>query len=128
MTATLTATVSAEGAGLPESHAFLVQRDMRVDRYRGFYVSVADNVADHVWRDAMVEQERHAGMAQVMKPGLAEPAPVRMAYQLRRRLSGSIGVPRREGEDQTVILPVRSRVGALGELLLPMFAKCFEAR
>jgi hypothetical protein len=92
----VTATVSSEGISeLPQRLVLLVQKDVRVDRHRDLNVRMTD-IPDHVRRGAKVEQERHAGTAEVMKPGLAKPG-FPMAYQLRRRLSGSIGVPRREG-------------------------------
>jgi hypothetical protein len=45
-----------------------VQGDVRVDRHRDLNIRMTDDIPDHMRRDAEVEQERHAGMAEVMKP------------------------------------------------------------
>jgi hypothetical protein len=67
---------------------------MRVDRHRDFDVAVADDVPDDVRRDAEVEQERRAGVADVVEAEVARQADVLIRPQLLRRLSGSNGVPR----------------------------------
>ncbi len=45
---------------------------MSVDRHGHFDVAVADDVADDLGWDAEVEQERHTGVSEVVKPHLAE--------------------------------------------------------
>src|ERR1017187_3497967 len=129
LTATVTATALSEGIPeLPQRLALLVQGDVRVDRHRYLDVRVADDIPDHMRRNAKIEQERHARMAKIMKPGLAEPgsrtdgipAPAQVVWLHRCSPAGR--------EDQTVILPVRPRIGTLSELLLPVLAERFDAR
>src|SRR5215470_8116784 len=74
LTATVTATALAQRLPqLPQSLALLVQRDMRVDRHRDLNSRVTDDLPDNMrWR-TKVEQERDAGMAEIMEPRCAKP-------------------------------------------------------
>ena len=76
---------------LPESLAPLVQRGVSVDRHRDLDVAVADDLPDDVRRDAEVQEEALRRCA-AGREGASSPRPgaLRMAPQLRRRLSGSI--------------------------------------
>ena len=89
LTATVTATASAQRRPkLPQSLALLIQRDMRVDRHRDLDGRVADNLPGHVWRSAEVEQERHAGMAEIMKACLRLLRPGSLAITLHPLRAG----------------------------------------
>ena len=71
LTATVTATAAFERpfglaqrvAELGECLAFFIERGVRVDRHCDFDVAVADDLPDHVGRDAQVQQERDAGVS-----------------------------------------------------------------
>ena len=74
LTATVTATASAQRLPkLPQSLSLLIQRDMRVDRHCDLNSRVADDLLDNVRRRSKIEQERDAGMAEIMKACRAKP-------------------------------------------------------
>jgi hypothetical protein len=106
LTATLPATVSFGGlsglgqrvAQLAERPALLVKRSVGVDRHRDLDVAVADDLPDHIGRNAEVERSETQVCLMSWNRVPVRPAAVRIRLQLRRRLSGSIGVPIRVGK------------------------------
>src|SRR5215470_17958874 len=69
LTATVTATRSTQGLSeLAQRLPLLLQRRVRIDRHRYLDCRMTDDLPNHVRRHPEIEQERHAGVAEIVKP------------------------------------------------------------
>src|SRR4051812_1858645 len=105
-------TFSAEG--VPQ----LAECGVGIDGHRHLDITVADDVADDVWRDAEVERGRDAGVADVVEPdavdlgGLADAAPASTkVVRLQRREAEQLAAAEAEAEGQDVERAQRLVVG-----------------